>query len=128
MKYYFSKKTDLEFTSAEAKVSEILEKHGFGVLTNIDIQEKLQSKLGVEFPKYKILGACNPEYAYAALISENKIGTMLPCNVIIHEMPDGSTEVSVIDPVASMMAIENKDLSFIAEKVRNELRQVIETL
>lgn len=128
MGYYFSKITDTDFDSAIAKVTEALKKEGFGILTEIDVTETLRKKLDVDFRKYRILGACNPHFAYEALQAENKIGTMLPCNVIVQEHEDGKTEVSAIDPVASMMAVENDTLGNTAAEVRNKLQRVIESL
>ena len=101
---------------------------GFGILTEIDIKATLKKKLDVNFYNYKILGACNPSYAYKALLAENKIGTMLTCNVIVQEKEAGQVEVSAVDPVASMQAIENDELAAIAEEVRASLQKVIEQL
>ncbi|HWP48670.1 MAG TPA: DUF302 domain-containing protein [Candidatus Limnocylindrales bacterium] len=128
MSYYFSKVLEMTFDEAIAKVTEELKKEGFGVLTEIDVKETLKKKLGVDFQKYRILGACNPPFAYQALQAENKIGTMLPCNVIVQETSDGQVEVSAIDPVASMQAIENPALKKIATEVRNKLKKVIDSL
>ena len=127
MTYYFSKTIDLDFDSAIIKVTEELKKEGFGILTDIDVKATLKKKLDVDFHKYRILGACNPPFAYQALQAEDKIGTMLPCNVIVQER-DGKTEVSAIDPLASMQAVKNEALSGIAEEVRQKLRAVIEKL
>ena len=128
MKYYFEKTLDMDFETAVAKSKEALKAEGFGVLSEIDIHEKLKEKLGVDFRKYKILGACNPAYAYKALQKEGKIGVMLPCNVIIQETPDGKTEVAAVDPVASMSAIENPDLRDIAGEIQKKLKNVIDKL
>ena len=127
MTYYFSKTIDLDFEGAIIKVTEELKKEGFGILTDIDVKATLKKKLDVDFHKYRILGACNPPFAYQALQAEDKIGTMLPCNVIVQER-DGKTEVSAIDPLASMQAVKNEALSGIAEEVRQKLRAVIEKL
>ena len=127
MTYYFSKTIDLDFDSAIIKVTEELKKEGFGILTDIDVKATLKKKLDVDFHQYRILGACNPPFAYQALQAEDKIGTMLPCNVIVQER-DGKTEVSAIDPLASMQAVKNEALSGIAEEVRLKLRAVIEKL
>jgi len=126
MSYYFSKSVDYDFDTAIAKVTEELKKEGFGVLTEIDVQATLKKKLNVDFKKYRILGACNPGFAHQALQAEDKIGTMLPCNVIVQEHPDGKVEVSAVDPVASMMAVKNDSLGNIATQVREKLRKVIE--
>lgn len=128
MKYYFNKILALPFDKAVEQVTEELKKEGFGILTEIDVKETLQKKLNVDFTKYKILGACNPPFAYRALQAENKIGTMLPCNVIVQEISEGQVEIAAIDPVASMTAIENPDLQDLAEQVRSKLKKVIDSL
>jgi uncharacterized protein (DUF302 family) len=128
MKYYIEKATGYSFDEAVEKVTEELKKEGFGVLSEINIHEKLKEKLDVNFRKYRILGACNPPKAYEALQAENKIGAMLPCNVIVQELDDGKTEVAAVDPVASMMAVENAELESIAKEIRTKLQRVIETL
>ncbi|HKJ30580.1 MAG TPA: DUF302 domain-containing protein [Balneolales bacterium] len=128
MKYYFSKKVDLDFDEAIEKVTKELKEEGFGVLTEIDVKATLKKKLDVDFQNYQILGACNPGFAYKALQAENKIGTMLPCNVIVQELEDGSIEVSAIDPVASMQAVDNEQLPEVASEVRKKLSKVIESL
>lgn len=108
MEYYIGKIIDLNFNEAVIKVTEQLENEGFGVLSEIDIHDKLKEKLDVDFRRYKILGACNPAYAYKALQAVDKIGTMLPCNVIIQELADGKIEVAAVNPMASMRAIKNE--------------------
>jgi len=128
MSYYFSKKTSLSFDEAVAIVTDELKKEGFGVLTRIDVKETLREKLGVDFRKYQILGACNPPFAHKALQAEDKIGLMLPCNVIVQEMPDGETEVAAIDPVSSMQGIENPGLRGIAEQVGAKLKKDVDNL
>jgi uncharacterized protein (DUF302 family) len=128
MSYYFSKIMPSSFDEAIEKTKEELKKEGFGVLTEIDVKETLKKKLNVDFSKYKILGACNPNYAYKALQAENKIGTMLPCNVIIQQVSPSQVEVAAIDPVASMQAVENPELEEIASKVREKLQSVISRL
>ncbi|HKI45629.1 MAG TPA: DUF302 domain-containing protein [Balneolales bacterium] len=128
MNYFFNKKVTLSFDDAIQKVTEELKKDGFGVLTEIDVKETLKKKLDVDFKKYKILGACNPGFAYKALQNEDKIGVMLPCNVIVEENEDGSVEVSAVDPVASMQAVGNENLGKIAGEVRDKLRAVVERL
>ncbi len=125
MSYYFSKTVGLSFEDAVTKVTEELKKEGFGVLTEIDVKATLKKKLDVDFRKYKILGACNPPFAYQALQSERMIGTMLPCNVIVQEAEGGKTEVATIDPIASMMALENPALASIASEVQTKLKKVI---
>ncbi len=109
-------------------MKESLESEGFGVLSEIDIHEKLKEKLAVDFRRYKILGACNPQYAYKALQEDDKIGTMLPCNVIVQELANNKIEVAAIDPVASMQALENKELAAIAGDVKNKLMKVIKNV
>jgi uncharacterized protein (DUF302 family) len=128
MEYYFSKTIKGSFDNAVQKVTEALKKEGFGILTEIDIKATLKKKLDVDFYNYKILGAFNPPYAYKALLAENKIGTMLPCNVIVQERVQGKVEVSAVDPVASMLSIENEDLREIATEIRVKLHSVIAQL
>ena len=128
MAYYFSKTLDISFEDALTKVTDELKKEGFGILTNIDVRQTLKEKLNVDFRKYRILGACNPSFAYKALQSENKIGTMLPCNVVVQDLGDGRVEVAAIDPVASMQAVKNQDLGEIAGQVQSKLKRVIENL
>ena len=128
MDYYFSKTIDQSFDNAIQKVTEALKSEGFGILTEIDIKATLKKKLDVDFYNYKILGACNPPFAYKALLAEDKIGTMLPCNVIVQEKVAGQVEVSAVDPTASMLSIENKDLQAIATEIRARLQKVIEEL
>ena len=126
MSYYFDKKLEFSYEKAMAKVIEELKKEGFGILTEIDVKETLKKKLNVDFRKYAILGACNPPFAYEALQAEEKIGLMLPCNVVVQETADGKIEVSAIDPVASMQAIENPKLQEVAQQVRAKLKKVID--
>ncbi len=128
MSYYFTKILDVSYEEALSKATEELKKEGFGVLTEIDVKETLKNKLDVDFRNYKILGSCNPPFAYQALLAEDKVGTMLPCNVVVQENPDGYVEVSAVDPVASMAAIDNPELAAIAEQVRSRLKKVIENL
>lgn len=128
MSYHFSKTINASFEDAVARVTEALKKEGFGILTEIDVKETLKKKLDVDFRRYKILGACNPPYAYKALTLEDKIGTMLPCNVIVQEREGGKVEVSAVDPVASMMAIKNEALGQVAEEVRALLKKIVDSL
>lgn len=128
MKYYIEKTINYSFDEAVEKVTEELKKEGFGILSEINIHEKLKEKLNVDFRKYRILGACNPPNAYKALQAENKIGTMLPCNVIVQELENGKTEVAAVDPVASMQAVENDDLTAIAKDITEKLERVIRAL
>jgi uncharacterized protein (DUF302 family) len=118
----------MAFDEAIDKVTEELKKEGFGVLTEIDVKEALKKKLDVDFRKYRILGACNPQYAYKALQAEDKIGTMLPCNVIVQETEDEKVEIAAIDPVASMQSVQNESLGEIATIIRAKLKKVIEKL
>ncbi len=128
MSYHFSKTCTLSFDAAIARVTESLKKEGFGILTEIDVKDTLKRKLDVDFRKYKILGACNPSFAYRALQAEDKIGTMLPCNVVVQELANGKVEVSAVDPVASMLAITNPELAGVAEEVRAKLKNVVASL
>lgn len=128
MSYYFSKNIDSTFEDAVSRVIEELKKEGFGVLTEIDVQATLKKKLNVDFPKYKILGACNPPFAYKALQAEKKIGTMLPCNVIVRETSEGWIEIAAVDPLASMQAVDNPQLTGIAREVQAKLKKVIVSL
>ena len=127
MTYYFAKILDAPFDEAVEKTVAALKKHGFGVLTRIDVKNTLKEKIGAEFRPYVILGACNPHMAHQALQAEDKIGTMLPCNVIVQEQ-SGKSEVAAVDPVASMQAIENPALAAIATKVREELKAAVQSL
>jgi uncharacterized protein (DUF302 family) len=127
MSYYFSKTLSLSFDETVTHVVASLNQQGFGVLTEIDMQATMKKKLDVDIPRYLILGACNPSFAYQALQLENKIGTMLPCNVIVQQTDDG-VEVSAVDPIASMQAIANPKLQDIANQVRDKLKATIEHL
>jgi uncharacterized protein (DUF302 family) len=128
MGYHFTRIVQMSFDDAIRKVTDELKKEGFGVLTEIDVGETLKKKLNVDFRRYRILGACNPQFAYQALQAEDKIGTMLPCNIVVQETTGGDIEVSAVDPVASMKAIENPTLAKTAEQVRAKLRNVIDNL
>ncbi|QYA26663.1 DUF302 domain-containing protein [Gramella sp. MT6] len=125
MEYYFNKTITGEFEEVIEKVTEELEKEGFGVLTEINVTETLKKKLDVDFKKYRILGACNAPYAHKALKAEDKIGTMLPCNVIVQEIEKEKIEVTAVNPMASMQAVKNKDLKQIATEIGDKLKQVI---
>jgi len=129
MSYYFNKViTGKSFDEAIEQVTAELKKEGFGVLTEIDVKETLKNKIDVDFKKYKILGACNPHFAYKALQSEDKIGVFLPCNVIVEEHEDGVIEVSAVDPIASMSAAKNESLGNLASEVQLKLIKVIDSL
>lgn len=128
MKYYMSTKLNVSFDQAVSKVTEALKIEGFGVLTEINMHEKFKEKLNVDFRKYRILGACNPAFAYKALQGDDKVGTMLPCNVIVQEMAENEIEVAAVDPLASMMAIDSPGLAALATEVQEKLRRVIASL
>jgi uncharacterized protein (DUF302 family) len=125
MSYHFSKTLDVPFDQAVSRVTEALKREGFGLLTDINVSATLKAKLGENFRPYRILGACNPQLAHRALQLEDKIGTMLPCNVIVQEYADGAVEVSAIDPVASMQAIGNPGLAEVAKEVQAKLKKVV---
>ena len=126
--YYMATKLPISFAEALERTEEVLKQEGFGIISRIDIQEALKTKIDVDFRPYTILGACNPKLAYEALKIEDKVGTMLPCNVVVQELEPGQTEIAAIDPVASMQAIENAELTEAAREVRKKLGRVIETL
>lgn len=128
MKYYFSKVLNASFDEAIEQTKSALSEEGFGIITEIDIKETFKKKLDKDFRNYTILGACNPNFAFEALHQEDKVGTMLPCNVIIQELEDGKTEVAAINPVASMTAVENKDLKKIAGQVESRLKEAVDSL
>jgi uncharacterized protein (DUF302 family) len=128
MSYYFSKTLDLPFDEVITDVIAELKKEGFGVLTDIDVKATLEKKLGADFRNYRILGTCNPPFAHEALLAEDKIGTMLPCNVIVQETPGGAVEVAAIDPIASMQAVDNPALGGVAVEVQAKLKAVVENL
>ncbi|NGP87681.1 DUF302 domain-containing protein [Fodinibius halophilus] len=128
MEYFYAKNIDGSFEEAIETITGLLQEEGFGILTEIDVKETLKKKLDVDFKKYRILGACNPEFAHKALTAEDKIGVMLPCNVIVEEHDDGQVEVSAVNPVASMQAVENEGLHPIADQVRSSLQKVIDRL
>jgi uncharacterized protein (DUF302 family) len=126
MTYYFSKTVRSGFDEAVSKITQALKEEGFGILTEIDVKSTLKKKLDVDFRKYRILGACNPPFAYKALQAEDKVGTMLPCNVIVQETADGEVEIAAIDPIASMKAIDNPGLYEIAETISQKLKVIVE--
>ena len=128
MSYYIARMLLMPFADAVARATEALKREGFGIITQIDVSETLKQKLGVDYPSYRILGACNPKLAYEALQMENKVGTMLPCNVVVRDAGNGNIEVAAIDPVASMQAIDNADLKRAAETVRARLQKAVEAL
>ena len=128
MSYYFSKTLPVGFDEAVRRATEVLKKEGFGIITEIDVKQTLKAKIGVDFRNYRILGACNPKLAYEALQLEDKIGTMLPCNVVVQEIGNNQTEIAAVDPVASMQAIDNPRLIQAAQRVQALLRTAIEAL
>ncbi len=128
MSYYINTTISMSFEKAIDYIKESLKTEGFSVISEIDIHEKFKEKLDVDFRKYKILGACNPEYAYQALQKEDKIGTMLPCNVIVQELSENKIEVAAVDPIASMQAVENKELGFLAMDIQEKLKKVVLSL
>lgn len=128
MSYYFAKTLTVGFDEAVRRATDALKREGFGVLTEIDVKQTLKKKLDVDFRDYRILGACNPALAHEALQLEDKVGTMLPCNVVVQDVGGGKTEVAAIDPVASMQAIENPRLKSAAARVQAKLKNVIESL
>jgi uncharacterized protein (DUF302 family) len=128
MSYYFAKTVDMPFDDAVARVTEVLKQEGFGVLTEIDVRATMKKKLDVDFRNYRILGACNPPFALQALLAEDKIGTMLPCNVIVQEHAPGQVEVAAVDPVASMAAVDSPALGAIAGEVRARLQRAVESI
>ncbi len=128
MSYYFNKIVEGTFSKVIENVTEELKKEGFGILTEIDVKATLKKKLDVDFRNYRILGACNPPFAYKALQVEEKVGTMLPCNVVVQERPDGKIEVSAVDPMASMQAIDNPTLAEVAQVIQHKLKKVINNI
>ena len=128
MSYYINKQLPVSFEEGLKIVNASLEREGFAVISEIRIDEKFKAKLGVNFRKYKILGACSPAHAYEALKHEDKIGTMLPCNVIVQEIEPGLVEIAAVDPIASMQAVENSNLGEIASEIRDKLVRVISHL
>ena len=127
MQYGFSKTTDYNFEQAIDKVIEELKKEGFGILTSIDVKETLKKKINVDFKKYTILGACNPALAYQALLAEEELGLLLPCNVIVYEKND-KTVVSIFDPNVMAYLIDNSEMKIVAEEVKNKLKRVLEAV
>ena len=128
MSYYYSKTIAGDFEQVIEKVTAELKNQGFGVLTEIDFSGTIKKKLDKDMPEYRILGACNPGFAYQAYQAEDKIGTMLPCNVIVQDAGNGNIEVSAVNPIASMMGVENESLGEIAGEVKEQLERVIDAL
>ncbi len=128
MSYHFSKTLDSDFDTAVERTTAALKRAGFGIITEIDVKETFKKKLGIDYRDYRILGACNPKMAHEALSIEDKVGTMLPCNVIVQDLGGDKVEVAAIDPVASMAAIDNQALHGLAEQVRSMLKDVIQGL
>jgi len=128
MKYYYEIKIKDDFSSVKEKVIQVLSEEGFGIITEINIKDTFKAKLDVDFRNYLILGACNPSYSYRALQAEDKIGTMLPCNVIMQELETDNVEVAAIDPVVSMQMINNPDLIEMAGIIRDKLRNALDRI
>jgi uncharacterized protein (DUF302 family) len=128
MAYYFSKTLETSFDDAVEKVTAALFAEGFGVISEVDLHEKLKLKLGVDFKKYRILGACNPAYSYKALQAEDKIGVMLPCNVLVIEQGDNKIEIAAVNPADAMMSVQNETVSQIAAEVGDKLRKSLDRL
>jgi len=128
VQYYFAKAMPLGFDEAVQRTTEALKQQGFGIISEIDVSQTLKAKIGVDFRKYRILGACNPKLAHEALQLEDKIGTMLPCNVVVQDLGGNRTEIAAIDPVASMAAVDNPQLKEAAQKVRGLLQKAIEAI
>ena len=128
MSYYFAKTLAVGFDDAIRRTTEALKQEGFGIITEIDVKDTFKKKINVDFRNYRILGACNPTLAHEALQLEDKVGTMLPCNVVVQDVGDGKIEVAAIDPVASMQAIDNSRLKRAAERVQGKLKKVIANL
>ncbi|MCZ7601838.1 MAG: DUF302 domain-containing protein [Melioribacteraceae bacterium] len=128
MSYYFAKTVDLSFDEAIQKATDELKKVGFGILTEIDVKETLKKKIDVDFRKYKILGACNPHFAHKALSTEDKIGVLLPCNVIVQESEDGKVEVAIMNPAEAMSVVKNEKLEPIASDVNKLLETALQNI
>lgn len=128
MDYYFSTTVNLSFEEAKAKIVEALKTEGFGIVSEINMQEKFKEKLGIDFKRYTILGACNPLYAHKALLMEEMIGTMLPCNVIMTESKNGYIKIAAINPQASMIAVNNPELQTISQEITGKIKKVIDNL
>lgn len=128
MSYYFAKTIVSEFDTAISHVKEELQKEGFGIITEIDLKTTFKNKLDADFRPYTILGACSPKHAFKAIAAEDKIGTMLPCNVVVQEVSAGKVEVAAINPVASMQAVENNAMKDVANDIREKLKRVIDNL
>lgn len=125
MAYYFKRTIESNFNEAISRIKAALQKEGFGIITEIDIRDTFRKKLEVDFQPYTILGACNPAFAFKALQMENKIGTLLPCNIIVQETTPGTIELAVINPVVSMQAVANESLEKMAEEVGSKLRRAL---
>ena len=128
MSYFHSKILDVDFNTAIEQATAALKTEGFGVLTDIDVQQTFKNKLDIDFKKYRILGACNPQFAHKAISEEDKIGVFLPCNVVVQEHPNGQVEVSAVSPKASMQSVENPSLADIANEVEEKLLRVMDAI
>ena len=128
MNYYFNKTIASDFESVKKRVIEELGKEGFGILSEIDVKATFEKKLDIDFRKYQILGACNPHFAHKAITAEDKIGTMLPCNVVLQELENGGIEVAAINATASMQAVENSKVTEVAKIISEKLKKVVDAL
>ena len=128
MEYYLTKYVDITYEEAIVRATEELKKEGFGILTEIDVKDNFKEKIGIDFRKYIILGACNPPYAYQALEAEDKVGVLLPCNVVVQETEEGKTEVSAVNPLVAMSMIENSTMEIVAKKVHDAIQRVLDHL
>ena len=128
MNYYYTKELNSSFEDALAKTKQAWVEKGFGVISEIDLKEKFKEKLNIEFREYRILGACNPKMAYQAIEQEDKIGVLLPCNVVVQERLDGKIEVSAVNPMETMSAVQNSNLELIAKEVSSKLNEAINSL
>lgn len=128
MNYYYTKEVDYSFEEALTKTKQVLADKGFGIITEIDLKEKFDEKLNVDFREYRILGACNPKMAYQAVEQENKIGVLLPCNVVVQEHIGGKVEISAVNPMETMSAVQNSNLESIAGEVSSKLKEAIDSV
>jgi uncharacterized protein (DUF302 family) len=128
MSYYIGKTVEMEFDQAIDAITSSLKEQGFGIITDINMSATLKKKIDKDIPSYRILGACNPGLAYEAVLMEPQIGTMLPCNVAVRQLENNKVEIAVIDPVASMLAVENKELDAFAKNVQAKLTVAVENL
>ncbi|MBX7044768.1 MAG: DUF302 domain-containing protein [Ignavibacteria bacterium] len=128
MNYYFTKRSKLPFDETVARMTNALSDEGFGIISEIDVKDTFKKKIDVDFRKYKIFGACNPGFAHKAILLEDKVGTLLPCNIIVQEEPDGDVEVSAINPLETMAGIDNIKLKILAYEVGEKLKKVLNNI